>query len=253
MPAKTKTDTKKTATKTTSDEVKKPAVKSSKTSNSKITSPKQKLMDREQDTSVIAETVEKPLKPRKVKISRKVLYAIAGILGLVLLALVINKFLVIAWVNNKPISWFEYYKNLDKRYGKDLKEELIVEKLLVDEGKSKGINLNDSEVDAEIQKIETEQGGKEKFDEILTAQGISRPDLKKLVGLQLIRKKLFEKDATVSAEEVEKYIQDNKSQLPEVDDKLRQNIKDQLTQQKASESFNKWLSDAVNSSKVIRH
>jgi hypothetical protein len=125
----------------------------------------------------------------KMPISRKTTYIILLAIGLVVLLFAANKYLVVAWVDKSPVTVFEYYNTLSKRYGKDVKEELIVQKLLESEAKSKGINISDEDLNAEIAKIEEQQGGADKLQQILQAQNISEDEFHRLVTLQLIRSK----------------------------------------------------------------
>lgn len=174
------------------------------------------------------------------------------LLGLATLLLFIaSRTLVVAWVDKRPVTKFEYFSLMDKRYGKDVKEELIVEKLLSQEAANKKISISNQDVEAEIKRIEEQQGGADKLNQILELQGMNRSDLNNLVKLQLTREKLFGQ-VTVTDEEVNKYIEENSEQLPAVDDKLKVSIKEQLKQQKVSKNFNDWLTETLKGDRVVR-
>lgn len=185
--------------------------------------------------------------------AKKIMIFVLAVGVIALLAYLANKNLVVAWVDNKPVTKFDLYKALDKRYGKDVKEELIVDQLLMSEAKSRGVNVSNQDIVNEIKKIEEQQGGADKLNQILEVQGISREDLNNLVKLQLLRQGIFGKDINITDEDVEKYITDNKDQLPAtIDDKLKQNIKEQLKQQQVNTNFNNWLTEVLKSSRVKR-
>jgi parvulin-like peptidyl-prolyl isomerase len=198
----------------------------------------------------------------KMPISRKTSYIILLALGVVVLLFAANKYLIVAWVDKNPVTVFEYYNTLSKRYGKDVKEELIVQKLLESESKSKGIAVSNDELDAEIKKIEEQQGGADKLQQILQAQNISEDEFHRLVKLQLMRTKLFADSAMVTDQDVDQYITENKDAFaptadangqttdPKTDQKLRDSIKDQLKQQKTNASFSAWLQGARQSDRV---
>jgi parvulin-like peptidyl-prolyl isomerase len=198
----------------------------------------------------------------KMPISRKTTYIVLLALGLVVLLFAANKYLVIAWVDKSPVTVVEYYNTLSKRYGKDVSEELIVQKLLESESKSKGIAVSDQELDTEIKKIEEQQGGADKLQQILQAQNISQDEFERLVKLQLMRTKLFADGANVTDQDVDLYIEENKDAFapttdangattdPKTDQKLRDSIKDQLKQQKTNASFSAWLQGARQSDRV---
>jgi parvulin-like peptidyl-prolyl isomerase len=201
----------------------------------------------------------------KLPISRKTAYIILLAIGVAVLLYAANKYLVVAWVDKMPVTVFEYYSTLSKRYGKDVSEELIVQKLLESEAKAKGIVVSDEELNSEIKKIEDQQGGADKLQQILTAQNITQDEFHRLVKLQLMRSKLFADGAMVTDGEVDQYITENKDAFapttdangvttdPKTDQKLRDSIKEQLQQQKTNASFSAWLQGARQSDRVQTH
>lgn len=187
------------------------------------------------------------------RVNKKTVAIAAVVVGLGLLAFVASKYLVVAWVDNKPISRFDLMGELDKRYGKDTREQLIVQSLIASEAQKKNVSVSDVDIDAEVQKIETEQGGADKLNQALQMQGISQGEFRNLVRLQLLRQKLFSGGTSVSDGEVEAYITENKAQLPEtIDDKIKSSIKDELLQQKTAATYSAWLKDAIAGSRVKR-
>lgn len=179
------------------------------------------------------------------------------VLGAVLLiAILSNKFLVVAWVDKKPVSRIEFYSNLDKRYGKDLREELIVEKLINNEAVTRKINVTNADITTEIKKLEDQQGGADKLNQVLQLQNLSRDDLGRLIRLQLLRQKLFGAGINISDDEVNKYIDSNKESFAspsgQIDNQTKESVREQLKQTKINESFNKWLTEALKSSRVVR-
>lgn len=201
----------------------------------------------------------------KFPISRKTTYIILLALGLVVLLFAANKYLVVAWVDKKPVTAFEYYSTLSKRYGKDVSEELIVQKLLENEAANKKITISNDDLNNEIKKIEEQQGGADKLEQILQAQNISRNEFERLVKLQLMRTKLFADQGNVTDGDVDAYITENQDAFapttdangaetdPKSDPKLRESIKEQLKQQKINASFSAWLQTARQSDRVVNN
>lgn len=181
------------------------------------------------------------------------------ILVVVSLALFLgNKYLVAGWVNNKPITRFELNSQLNKRYGKDMLEELIVEKLIKEEALKRNVSVSQEEIDQEIKKAEDQQGGADKLTQLLSANNISREDFNKLVRLQLLRQKMFGQGININDDDVKKYIDENKDSLDlesrtaSEQAKLKDNIKDQLKNQKINQEFNNWLNQALQGPQVVR-
>ena len=184
--------------------------------------------------------------------TRTILFVLGLIIvgGLVFLA---SKFMVVAWVDKQPITRFEYLAALDKKFGKEFKDQLIVEKLLLSEGAKKGVAITSDEIGQEIKKIETEQGGSEQLAQIMEAQGISKGELNKLVKLQLLRQKLFGESINITDAEVKKYLDENKEQFPaSASAEQITQIKESLKQQKMSTGFNNWIKENLQSNRVVR-
>ncbi len=187
----------------------------------------------------------------RAKSQRRIIIPIvilAILIGLVLLA---QKYLVIAWVDNKPITLFQYYQSMDSQYGSQTKDELIREQLILDEASKRKVAVSTQEIDAQIKKYQDQSQGIDNFNQALAAQGLTLESLKKQVKLQLLIQKMFGSSATVSDDEVTKYISDHKDQLPaDITDTVKQSVRDQLSQQKLVDAFQAWLATAEKSSQV---
>ena len=199
--------------------------------------------------------------PRTKVISKKYLYAVAVVLAVVGILFAGSRLWVVAWVDNKPITKFQLYSLLEKRDQGKTSEELIVQTLLKSEGDKQKASVSEAEIEAEIKKVEEQQGGAAQLDQILQMNQTSREDFRKLVELQLIKQKLFGKDVSITEEDVAKYLEENKDSLPpeilinpESSEaaKLRESAKEQLKQMKINENFNKWLEETMASSRVSR-
>ncbi len=191
--------------------------------------------------------------------NKKGSYLIIGVLALLLLGFLAYKYLVVAWVDGKSITRFTYYRQLSSKYGKDTREQLISEQLIKNEADKRHVSVSQQEIDAEIKKIEDQQGGGDQLNQALAAQGLTIDELKRQVRYQLLIQKMFGGSVNVTSDEIDKYMTDNKDSLPAVKSedasgaaKLKQNVADQLKQQKLSKTFNAWLKDALQSKQVSR-
>lgn len=158
---------------------------------------------------------------------------------------------MVAWVDKRPITQLEYLQALEQKYGREVKEQLIVERLVNEEALKREVRVSNEEIEAEIKKIEEGQGGKENLSQILQVQGITQVEFRKLVRLQLLKQKMFGKDVEVSEEDIKKYLE-SQNQSPAIDDKQKEEIRSQLRLQKINNDFNNWLKDALQSSRVSR-
>lgn len=221
------------------------AKKSTKTKNQKVA---------ETDLVIEEEKEETPTKDSKkgFKPTKRFWTVLVGILILGGLVFLFARYFVVAWVDKQPVTRFELYQKLDQRYGKDMTEQIVVEKLILNEAKMRGINVGNDQVQAEIAKIEQQQGGAEQFNQILEMQGISRSELNQIIRIQLLRDQMFGQNINITDQEVDQFISDNKDQFPQVDDALKTEVKDQLKQQKINSEFNNWLQSALQSSRVVK-
>ncbi len=192
--------------------------------------------------------------------SKRFIAIAATIIVLGGLVYLISKYAIIGWVDNKPITKFQLYSNLEKRYGNDTREQLIVEQLILSEAKQKNLSVSDEELAAEIANIEQQQGGADQLAQILQVQGISQDEFRNLVKLQLFRTKIFGEGVNVTDEQVNQYITENQESLPAATagaaqaekDQLRKDVMDQLKQQEISQKFNQWLQTTLQSDRVKR-
>ena len=200
--------------------------------------------------SRVSGTKEKLVKSLKTSTKARVIFGGIIVLALVLILL---PHLAVAWVDGKPVSIFSYYSALDQKYGKDTKEQMISEKLVEDEASKRGVTVSDTEVSDQIKKLEDQASGSASLNNILAQQGLTRDEFTKQIRLQSLIKKMFASEATVSTQEVDQYIAQNKAQLPDpVDNATRASIQDQLVQQKLVQAFQSWLQTASSSNRVVR-
>lgn len=185
-------------------------------------------------------------------------YLLAAIIGVGLLIYLLSKFLIIAWVDNNPVTRISLYQNLEKRYGKDAREQLIVEKLVSSEAQKRKVSVSSDELNAELTKTQEKYGGADQFNQLLQGQNVSIDEVKSQIKLQLLMNKMFGANINISDEEVDKYIQENSAALSletkEASEvaKIKLETKEDLKQQKVNEEIGKWIDEALKSSRVKR-
>jgi hypothetical protein len=242
-----KTNTKKSSAKT------KKAVTSQK-----VTAPKKTSRKKEAEMTA-SEVALNDSAPKSKIITRKYIYAVVGVLVVIGLLLAASRYWVVAWVDNKPVTKFELYSLLEKRDQGKTSEELIVEKLLQSEGQKQRQTISDAEVEAEVKKVEAQQGGPEQLNQVLAANGTTYEDFRDLVKRQLLIQKLFGQGINITDEDVNKYMEENKDALPpsvlenpESSEaaQLKESVREQLKWTQVSENYTKWVEEALQSSRV---
>lgn len=159
-----------------------------------------------------------------------------------------------AIVNGRPIPRLKIIKELEKQGGRQALDAIITKELIFQEAQKQSIDVSGEEVQAEIQKISQQieaQGST--LDAALTLQGQTRESLEENIRIQKTVEKLLKNDIQVSEEDMKKYFDENKS-LYGKDAKyedLKDEIKQQLDQQKLSEAFKTWIEKLRSESNII--
>lgn len=165
-------------------------------------------------------------------------YIILIIAGLLLLAVYKKSLFIAATVNGAPLTNLELQMKLNKQFREQTLNQLINEKIIMNEAAKNNALPTQQEVDSKIAELEKSVGGKETLDTLLAQQGQTRSGLRDQIMLQLAITKLYEKEATVSAEEVIKFIEDNQDQLRATESaEQTKEATDTIKQQKLSQIF----------------
>jgi foldase protein PrsA len=184
---------------------------------------------------------------------RNIIIIIIALLGL-LLWWGLRGNIIVAFVNGQPITRFELNNLLVRRFGQQSLDTLINERLILGSARQKGVYITPKDIDQKVSDITKRLEGKMTLDEALKYQGMTQDEFKKQIEIQLTIDKLFEKDSTVSAKEIDDYIQKN-SQLAKTSTdpaQLREDVKSILQQQKTTEAFDTWFTQIQKQAKIQR-
>lgn len=195
---------------------------------------------------------EQKMPKKSIEISVRNAIIIAVIIVIGALVYVYKGLFIAATVNGSPISRLSVIQRLEKASGKNLLDSLIVDKLIQDAAKAKGISVSNDEINMEIKKIQdqvTAQGGT--LDKALAAQGMSIDDLKNNIILQKEMEKLLGDKINITDQEVDQYITDNKITLPKGQEATtRGQIKSQLSNQKLNTEAQTFITDLKSKAKI---
>ncbi|MBI4059306.1 hypothetical protein HY404_03655 [Candidatus Microgenomates bacterium] len=152
-----------------------------------------------------------------VKFSKKWLWVVGVIAVLVVLGVVRPGWFIAATVNGYPITSIELFGRLNQDYRIVGLENLINEKVILGEAASRNAIPTQAEVNEQVNKLEEQYGGKEAFAQVLSYQGQNRASFTEQIRIELAVKKMYESEASISAEEIDKFIKENKTQLTATD------------------------------------
>lgn len=145
--------------------------------------------------------------------SSKTFYLVILAVGLALLFFFKRSWFIAAMVNGMPVTNLELQTKLNLQFKNQTLNQMINEKIILSEANKFGVVPTEPEIDQKITELETSVGGKQVLDSLLSQQGQTKASLRDQLRVQLSITKLYEKEATVSADEVTKFIEQNKDQL----------------------------------------
>ena len=190
---------------------------------------------------------------REIAIPRQ--YVIAAVVVIAVLAIggfMFGKWFTVAKVNGEAISRSEYTKELEKAAGKQVLDSLTTKKIIMQEAKKKNIVVSDKDVEAELKKIEAQLKGQgQSLDQVLAFQGQTRDSLKEQIVLQKTVEKMVG-PVTVSDEEVDKFIEENKDLAGQNTDleTVKKQAKERLSQQKTDAKIQALIQDLRKKAKI---
>lgn len=194
-----------------------------------------------------------PKKKRKKKSSPVLL---AFLFFLVLIAFILGyKFkglIVVATVNKKPISTWQFGRYLWRQYGQRAFDELILETLVGQEAQNNQVDVSLVEIQEEIKRIKEEIGGQEAFEEVLESQGLTEKEFEEKIKLQLVIEKLLEKKISITEREIEVFIKQYEAQLEATDEAgQKKEAQEILKSQKMAESYQSFFPELKEKAKIV--
>lgn len=196
------------------------------------------------------ENLEAGQTPKKSSKVRNIIFILILLSGLLFWKF--KGYFVAALVNGQPISRWELSSVLSRRFGEQTLENIVNERLILAAARQKGIFVSTKDIDDKINDVKNKLEGRMTLDEALNMQGLTKDEFRRQIEIQLSIDKLFDKETTVSATEIEDYIQKNSSISKTATDPamLREDVKAMLKQQKMTETFDNWFTEIRKNAKI---
>lgn len=222
----------------------------------KKTNTKQVKSSPKTKTSSNANTFQKLSSGAKTRFqSHQVVYSVLTTLLVIAIVIVgvfvFRKDLFLAGkINGKLVTTPEFYSLLTQSNGEASFEALVRDTLILQEAAKKGITASQEEIDGKIAEIEERFGGKEGLDQVLSLNNVSETQFQDQLITQILVEKLFEEEVSVSDEEVNKYIKENKLETQGLS---KDDVREQLKAQKLNEQFTKWFEEVKNNADIQKY
>lgn len=192
-------------------------------------------------------TVEPQNKTRKV-------WPIILVLGLIIVALFINKFCIVATVNGQPIFRHSYYKELEKLDKKQTLTQKANEILVLQEAVNQKVSIDKEEIESQIASIESQlKEQNQSLEAALEAEGLTKAELEEQIKIQKLIEKMASAEVNITDEDIQDYITKNKDFLPANTNtqEIKDSIRKQLENNAQTEAFEKWFTELQKRSNVV--
>ena len=178
---------------------------------------------------------------------------VVAALVILALAYVFKGTFIVATVNGELVPRSEYIKALEAQGGQEILDNLIIERLILQEAKKLGITIPQEEIDEQIGSIEqnfTSQG--QDLDTALAERDMTRADLQRQIRVSKLVETISTQNVTISDEEVAQYIASNAAQLEDLESEegFEDMVKDQLIQEKSQEATQSWIETIQNQADI---
>lgn len=183
------------------------------------------------------------------------LFVFILILGILVFLVYKNKDLFISGtIDGKPIFAWELNGRLRQRFGQQVMQEIISERLVLGEAAKKGIKVSEKELQDKISEIEKGLGGQAKLPDVLKQQGLTMADFREQVELRILVDKMIGDKIKIAQKEIDDFLLKNKDSIESFagsdSAKQKQYAEDSIKQQKTSEEFDKWFNDLKSKAKI---
>ncbi|TSC71920.1 MAG: parvulin-like peptidyl-prolyl isomerase [Parcubacteria group bacterium Gr01-1014_70] len=173
-------------------------------------------------------------------------WLVIAVIGIIVLALVyyFRGMFVAALIDGSPISRLSVVRELENQSGAQVLDALINQHIVEQKAAEKGISISEEEIDQALNGIRENLASQNTtLEEALKAQNLTMEQVRSNIRLQKLAERLVEDKLTVSDEEVNAYLEQNKDFLPPADslESQRTTVRDMLRQQKFASVFQEWL------------
>jgi len=152
--------------------------------------------------------------------------------------------LISAMVNGKPIWKKELVKEMETYYGESVLNSIIEGELIKQEAEKRGIKATEEEVSNQIKMIEDSMKSQgQDLQQALKESGMTIEDLRENYKMNILIEKLLADKITVTDEDIQKYIEENKDSFPEGTDmeQIKSLVEEGLKQEKMSTEYQSFI------------
>jgi foldase protein PrsA len=133
------------------------------------------------------------------------------------LSFALKKDETVAKINGEAISKDDLYSEMVDQYGAATIDKIIGDKIVAAEAKKQKINITNSILNKEVEKLKASYGGEEAFKQALESNNTTLAFLKQDLKNYLTIKQLLEPQIEITEEEMKTYFDENKDSFAEAE------------------------------------
>jgi foldase protein PrsA len=133
------------------------------------------------------------------------------------LSFALKKDETVAKINGEAISKDDLYSEMVEQYGAATIDKIIGDKIVAAEAKKQKINITNSILNKEVEKLKASYGGEEAFKQALESNNTTLAFLKQDLKNYLTIKQLLEPQIEITEEEMKTYFDENKDSFAEAE------------------------------------
>jgi foldase protein PrsA len=153
----------------------------------------------------------------------------------------------VATVNGEKITQAELNQRLMQQAGKEVLDQLITERLILQEAKKRKINVSEKEIDKKIEEFKKQFPDEKTFRNQLKENNMTLDFLKEQVKLQLILEKILKDEIKISENEIRNFYEQNKDFMYK--DKKFEEVKEQIKEELEYQALSMKSQDLIENLK----
>lgn len=179
-------------------------------------------------------------------------------LGLAIIIVAITLFLtkslfLAAVVNGRPIFKWQLDRELEKRYGAQILDNLITEKLINQEADKLKIKTTQEDINKELEAVKQTLPQGTNLETALKSQGMTMDDFLKQIKIKLQAEKILNPKISITDAEIEEFASKSAAFLTSTDSaKQKEEATTLLRQQKLGQVFNEWLKEIQSKAQILK-
>lgn len=161
-------------------------------------------------------------------------------------------YFISAFVNGSPIYHSSVVSELEKQAGQQVLDNLINEKIILQEAFNNEVTVPEEEIQTEVERIKqmVVSGGTD-FDSFLLSQGITQETLEQNIFIRKLIEKLLADKVSVGDEEIAKYYEENKTVFGTATlEEVKGDIEESLVSEKLQTEFSAWITEKRSSANI---